>query len=496
MASRKILFVAPEVDPFVKVGGLADMVGALPKVLADLGHDVRIVCPLYRSVRRIGFWRPRPDPLGVDVGPEALWARTWETSLPGTSVPCYFLENDALYGRPGVYGEGNASYPDNDQRFIALSRGALTLCLQLDWIPDVIHAHDWTTGWIPVLLNTVLRDSPLGGAASVFTVHNLEHQGYAAREAVEYARIPPSEFHPRSLEALGAANPMKGGLYHATKITTVSPTYAQEIRRPESGCGLDDVLRFRGADLIGILNGIDLDSWNPATDPTLPARYGPNDLAGKAICKAALQHRLGLSESPDIPVFGVVARLVHQKGLDLLAAALPSVLATRDLQIALLGSGDPALEDAFRRLAAQAPGRVGVQIGFDAALARLIQAGSDSFIMPSRSEPCGLTQLYALRYGTPPVVRATGGLIDTVIPYDETTGSGQGFRFEEATAEALAEAIGVACSTYYDRPAHFAALRDRGLRGDFGWARSAAAYAQVYEWAVHARKGGDLAASA
>jgi starch synthase len=203
-----------------------------------------------------------------------------------------------------------------------------------------------------------------------------------------------------------------------------------------------------------------------------------------------------LTDAPGVPVFGVVARLVHQKGLDLLAAALPSVLATRDLQIALLGSGDPALEDAFRRLAAQAPGRVGVQIGFDAALARLIQAGSDSFIMPSRSEPCGLTQLYALRYGTPPVVRATGGLIDTVIPYDEATGSGQGFRFEEATAEALAEAIGVACSTYYDRPAHFAALRDRGLRGDFGWARSAAAYAQVYEWAVHARKGGDLAASA
>ncbi|MBM3872654.1 MAG: glycogen synthase GlgA [Verrucomicrobia bacterium] len=496
MFSRKILFVAPEVDPFVKVGGLADMVGALPKALAELGHDVRIVCPLYRSVRRLGFWRPRAEPLGIDVGPSALWARTWETSLPGAAVPCYFIENDALYGRAGVYGEGNTSYPDNDRRFIALSRAALTLCLQLDWIPDVVHAHDWTTGWVPVLLNTVLRDSPLGGAASVFTVHNLEHQGYAAREAVDYARIPPSEFHPRSLEALGAANPMKGGLYHATKITTVSPTYAQEIRRPESGCGLDDVLRFRGADLIGILNGIDPDAWNPATDATLPARYGPGDLAGKAVCKDALQRQLGLAAAPEAPLFGVVARLVHQKGLDLLAEALPALLATHPLQIALLGSGDPALEDAFRRLATANPGRVGVRIGFDAALARLVQAGSDAFIMPSRSEPCGLTQLYAMRYGTPPVVRATGGLIDTVTPYDEATGGGLGFRFHEATAAALAGAVGSACATYRDRPAHFAALRERGLRGDFGWGPSAAAYAQVYDWAVHARRGGDLAASA
>lgn len=496
MASRKILFVAPEVDPFVKVGGLADMVGALPKALAELGHDVRIVCPLYRSVRRIGFWRPRPDPLGIDVGTAAVWARTWETTLPGTTVPAYFLENEALYGRAGVYGEGNTSYPDNDQRFIALSRAALTLCLQLEWIPDVVHAHDWTTGWIPVLLNTVLRDTPLGATASVFTVHNLEHQGYAPRAAVDYARIPPTEFHARSLEALGAANPMKGGLYHATKITTVSPTYAQEIRRPDNGCGLDDVLRFRGADLIGILNGIDLDSWNPATDASLPARYGPDDLAGKAVCKAALQRRLELTETADVPVFGVIARLVHQKGLDLLVAALPALLASERLQIALLGSGDPALESAFRQLAAAAPGRVGVQIGFDAALARLIQAGSDSFIMPSRSEPCGLTQLYALRYGSPPVVRATGGLIDTVPPYHAGTGDGLGFRFNDATPEALTAAIREACDTYAHRPAHFAALRDRGLRGDFGWSRSAADYAQVYEWAIHARRGDALAASA
>jgi starch synthase len=487
VASLKILFVTPEVDPFVKVGGLADMVGALPKELAALGHDVRVVCPLYGSVKRLGDWRARAEPLGIDVGAETVWARTWETRLPGSAVPAYFLENDAFFGRPGVYGGAHGAYDDNDHRFIVLSRGALTLCLQLDWIPDVIHCHDWTTGWVPVLLNTVLRGSPLGRVATVYTIHNLEYQGYAHPRAVAFARLPASEFRADSLEALGAVNPMKGGLYHATKITTVSPTYAAEIRTPDGGFGLDAVLRFRGADLVGILNGIDAASWNPATDPSLPHHYAPGDLAGKARCKAALQVRLGLSPAPDQPVFGVVARLVSQKGLDLLAAALPRIITTMRVQVALLGSGEEGLENAFRDAAHRYLGRVGVHIGFDGSLARLIQAGSDFFVMPSRSEPCGLTQLYAMRYGAPPVVRATGGLIDTVEQYDEQTGEGLGFRFDQASPGALADTIGWANSTYYDRPAHYARLQDRGMRRDFGWGRSAAGYVDVYRWAVAAR---------
>ncbi|HRE80320.1 MAG TPA: glycogen synthase GlgA [Opitutaceae bacterium] len=485
----KVLFVTPEVEPFVKVGGLADMVGALPKELASLGHDVRVVCPLYGSVKRVGSWTPRVEPLGIDVGDAAVWARTWETRLPGTEVPAYFLENDHFFGRGGVYGDAEGAYPDNDLRFIVLARGALTLCLQLDWIPDVVHAHDWTTGFVPVLLNTTLRQSPLGNTASVFTIHNLEYQGYAHRRALSFARVPESEFHSASLESLGAVNPLKAGLYHATKITTVSPTYAEEIRTPAGGFGLDHVLRFRGGDLIGILNGIDADSWNPSQDAALPAKYSAESLGGKLACKSALQLRLGLSPHREIPIFGVVARLVSQKGLDLLAEALPYVMGSMQVQFALLGSGDPGLENAFREAARRFPGRVGVHIGFDGSLARLIQAGADFFVMPSRSEPCGLTQMYAMRYGTPPVVRSTGGLIDTVENYDERTGSGTGFRFNDATPLALANTLGWACSTYYDRPQHYRSLQVEGMRRDFSWRRSAARYADVYTWARQQRSG-------
>lgn len=488
MRPLKVLFVTPEVDPFVKVGGLADMAGALPKELAALGHDVRIVCPAYSRVQVIGDWTPRAEPLGVDVGDAAQWARTWQTMLPGARVPVYLIEHEHYFGRPAVYGGAEGSYGDNDYRFIFFSRAALTLCQQLDWIPDVVHCHDWTTGLVPVFLNTTLRGTPLGRVASVFTIHNLEHQGYCAPRAVAFARLPWSEFRADSLESYGQVNLMKAGLYHSTKLTSVSPTYAEEIRTPAGGFGLDDVLRLRGADLVGILNGID-ESWNPATDPSLPARYTRDDLAGKARCKAALQERLRLTVDPRVPLLGIVSRLVWQKGLDLLAEALPHVLDRMHLQIAVLGSGDPGLEHAFRTAAAQYPGRVGVHLGFDAGLARLIQAGSDCFLMPSRSEPCGLTQMYAMRYGTPPIVRATGGLIDTVEPYIEGAGRGTGFRFEDATPLALYNTIGWACATYYDRPDEFRELQRQGMARDFSWRPSAERYVDVYRWAVAARTG-------
>lgn len=491
MRPLKVLFVSPEVEPFVKVGGLADMVGALPKELAALGHDVRVVCPAYGSIRVQGEWTPRPQPLGVDVGPDTHWARTWVTALPGARarVPVYCLEHEGYFGREGVYGDAHGSYPDNDYRFIFLARAALTLCLQLDWIPDVVHGHDWTTGLVPVFLNTILRDTPLGRTASVFTIHNLEHQGYAHRRAVAFARLPWAEFRPDSLEALGAVNPLKGGLYHATKITTVSPTYAEEIQTPAGGCGLHGVLRFRSADLIGIVNGIDADAWNPAHDPALPATYTADHLDGKLRCKQALQERLGLTVDPRVLVLGVVARLVSQKGLDLLAEALPHVLDRMQVQFAILGSGDPGLEHAFRWATQAFPGRVGAHIGFDGRLARLIQAGSDCFVMPSRTEPCGLTQLYAMRYGTPPLVRATGGLIDTVEPYREGTGLGTGFMFQDATAAALYHTIGWACATFYDRPDEFTQLRRNGMARDFGWGANAGRYVDVYRWAIAARTG-------
>lgn len=489
MRALKIFFVSPEVEPFVKVGGLADMVGALPIELAKLGHDVRIVCPAYGLVKRVGEWRTLDQPLGVDVGPAAQWARTWVTTLPGTGVPAYFLENHDHFGAAEVYDSPWGARADNDLRFAFLCRGALALCQQLDWIPDVVHGHDWTTGLLPVMLNTTLRDTPLRRTASVCTIHNLEHQGYSPARVVDFARLPRGEFLRDGIESGGMVNLLKAGLCHSTKLTTVSPTYAKEIVTTDGGFGLDGVLRFRAGDLAGILNGIDDESWDPARDRALPANYSAAGLHGKALCKAALQRRFGLEENPVIPLYGVVSRLVAQKGLDLLAEALPAVLDRMAIQFVLLGSGDARLENTFQWAAQACRGRCGVQTGFDAKLARLIQAGSDFFVMPSRTEPCGLTQMYAMRYGTLPIVRATGGLVDTVENYVEGQEKGTGFVFHAATAEALADTLGWACATYYDRPQEFAGLQQRAMARDFSWRQSAGHYVEVYRWAVEQRTG-------
>ncbi len=459
------------------------MVGALPKELAALGHDVRVVSPLHGSTKRVGQWTMREKPLGVEVGPDTRWAAVWESTLPGTVVPAYFIEHDWYFARPEVYSEA----PDNAFRFAFLCRASLTLCLQLDWIPDVIHCHDWTTGLVPVLLNTTLRDSALGRCATVFTIHNLEHQGYAPRSLVDFTRLPWSEFHSHSLESLGGVNMMKAGLYHSTKLTTVSPTYAQEIRTPGGGCGLDGLLRFRGADLVGILNGIDEPAWDPATDKTLPAPFSASDLSGKAMCKQALQTRLGLEVDPAVPLVGIVARFARQKGLDLVTDAMSEIMTSTRAQIAVLGSGDASVEAGFRWAAAAFPGRVGVHIGFDGKLARVIQAGSDFFLMPSRAEPCGLTQMYAMRYGSLPIVRATGGLVDTVPDWAQEDGTG--FVFDHADAKAVAWAVGRANAAFYDDSARFRAAQVRAMGRDFSWGQSAARYVDVYRWAVASRTG-------
>ena len=485
----KILFVTPEVEPFVKVGGLADMVGALPKELAKLGHDVRIVCPAYGSVKRLGDWRAHDEPLGVEVGPTGLWARTWETVLPGSAVPVYFLENHDFFARPEVYTSPWGACEDNDLRFAFLSRGALALCQQMQWTPDVVHCHDWTTGLLPVMLNTTLRSTPLGAAATIFTIHNLEHQGYSSSRVVDFARLPWGDFLRDQLIIGGNINLVKAGLYHSTKITTVSPTYANEIKTPAGGFGLDDVLRYRAGDLVGIVNGIDDESWDAARDRTLPANFTAADLAGKAACKAKLQEYCDLEVNPRVPLFGVVSRLAAQKGLDLLTAALPGIMERMKVQFVLLGNGDFGMENTFKWAAHAFRGRFGAHIGFDGKLARLIQAGSDFFVMPSRSEPCGLTQMYAMRYGTLPVVRATGGLVDTVENFAEGQGRGTGFVFHDATASALADTVGWACATYYDRPAELAGLQQRAMAKDFSWRWSAGQYVDLYRWAVESRTG-------
>lgn len=483
----KILFITPEVDPIVKVGGLADVVGALPKALALMGHDVRVVCPLYGSIQPKGNWVTHQTPLSVRMGVGDMHARVWETCLPGSSVPAYFLEHHEFFGRPEVYEGPWGDHKDNPQRFSFLSRAGLQIAYWLDWIPDVVHAHDWATALVPVFQNMLSRHDPLYRAASVLTVHNLQHQGYCDKSILPWSGLPMDLFRPDGLESVGAVNMLKGGLYHATKITTVSPTYAREVQTAEGGAGLEHVLKFRSADLVGVINGIDTDAWDPQRDPYLSEWFSPDNLSGKALCKQALCQRFGLQYDPQIPVFGVVSRLYEQKGLDLLNAIIPRIMEEMRVQFVILGSGDHGLEASFSHYAARYPGRFGTWIGFNNARAHEIYAGCDCFLMPSRFEPCGLGQIYAMRYGTPPVVRATGGLADTVEQYVEGKGTGSGFCFQLATPDALYYTIGWACSTFYDRPEEFRQLQINGMRKNFSWESSAAVYEQVYLWASEER---------
>lgn len=478
---------APEVAPYVKIGGLADIVGSLPRALSQLGHDVRIVCPYYGFLAKEG-WPRQEGTLIVPMGPGPEFAAVVETTLPETSVPLYFIEYEKYFDRYEVYAGPWGDHADNGERFSFFSRASLSLCRKLDWIPDVIHCHDWTTGLVPVYLNTTEQRTPLGDVATVMTVHNLKFQGIFRPELLNYAGIPWDTFRTDGLECMGSLNMMKGGLYHSTKISTVSPTYGEEIQGPERGEGLNHVLKFRAGDLVGILNGIDAGAWDPATDKALPAPYHANDLRGKAICKAALQKELGLKEDPRIPIFGAVARLYDQKGLDLLADILDRVMASMQVQVVVLGSGDPVIESRLKAAEGRYPERIHVTIGFNEGLSRRIYGGADFFLMPSRFEPCGLGQMYAMRYGAPPIVRSTGGLVDTVDQYEEGFHRGSGFRFELPTPDALYFTMGWACSTFYDRPDDLKMLRENGMNKDFTWKYSGQAYQNLYQWAIDSRR--------
>ena len=486
----RVLFVSSEVSPFAKTGGLGDVAGSLPRALRARGIDVRVILPLYA-----GFpWDELEildGALTVPLGVGPVPARLRLGRLPRSEVPVYFLENHGYFDRPHLYGPPERAYDDNIERYAFLSRGALEAARALGFPADVIHAHDWHTGLVPVYVNLDSGLGPLQGTPTLFTIHNLAHQGVAGPEALRVTGIGYDQMSPRSLEHFGTLNVMKGALRHATLISTVSPTYAREIQSPEYGFGLDGVLAERGDDLRGILNGIDMEEWSPASDPHLPARYDSGNLRGKAVCKETLQREAGLPVRPDVAVFGLVGRLTGQKGVDVLAAVLPA-LAGLDLQFVMLGSGEPEIEEAFLRVASAHPDRMRVWIRFDARLAHLIEAGADFFLMPSRFEPCGLSQLYSLRYGTLPIVRATGGLVDTVQNYDERTGAGTGFVFQDLTPKSLQDTVGWALSTYYDRPAHVEAMRKRAMAQDFSWDRAAAAYETVYREAYARRRGHPL----
>ena len=485
--ARSILFVASECAHFVKAGGLGDVVAALPAALRHLGHDARIVLPRYDVISDAGLVR-HPDPLGVPLGSGTAWAGVLETRLPGSDVPVYLLEHHALFGRGYLYDPPGGVGHDNLIRFAFLCRGATELCKYLGFLPDVFHVHDWPSALLPIYLNTIEAHGPLARAASVLTIHNLGHQAKFPASDLPATHIPWSEFRADGLEDFGAVNPLKGGLYHATKLTTVSPSYAKEIRTPEGGAGLDAVARFRGGDLIGILNGIDEGVWDPRRDFAIPARFNDDDLDGKAICKRALQREMGLDERPDVPLIGVVSRLSAQKGTDIVLASLTRLLDL-DVQVVVLGSGDPAAEGYLAMRSRHGAGRFHAWIGFSEDVAHRIEAGADLFLMPSRFEPCGLNQMYSQRYGTLPIVRATGGLDDTVENYDASTGTGTGFKFLDLSPDSLVATVAWASETYRQRPSHFRAMQRQAMKKPFGWDRAALQYADVYDWAVRERTG-------
>ncbi|MBN2735583.1 MAG: glycogen synthase GlgA [Spirochaetales bacterium] len=488
----KILFVTPEAVPFAKTGGLADVTGALAKELSSIGHDVRIIMPRYYIIDKDHWKLKKHDaPLGVPLGRiGTCWAAVYEGFIPDSNVKVYFIEYEHFFGRKGLYfDETGNGFLDNDNRFAFLSRAAMELSLYLDFIPHVIHSHDWQSAAVPVFLNTVYAETPLARCASLFTIHNMQHQGDFYEGLMDVLEVSWDHFHPQGLEKNGKVNLLKGGIYHSTLVNTVSPSYAEEIKTPEFGWGLEGVIRDRGADLYGIINGIDYDIWNPETDKLIAANFSSDNLEGKDVCKADLQRAMGLSLRPHVPVIGIVTRLVFQKGIDLLATIIDKLLEDMDIQIVLLGTGEVWSHFYFSDAAERHPGKLGVFIGYNDQLAHKIEAGSDFFLMPSRFEPCGLNQLYSFSYGTLPIVSARGGLNDTVINLDERTGQGTGFKMFDLTPEALYNTIGWAVHHYYNSPELIRKMKQRVMKLRFSWEESAREYQSLYYEAVKRRIG-------
>jgi starch synthase len=485
----RILFVASECAPYAKTGGLGDVVAALPKALRRLGHDVRIVLPLYSSIDRAKFGITFETTACVHMGQgEENWVGVHSAALDG-EVPVWFVDYERFFNRPGIYDHAGGEYSDNAFRFALLSKSATQICKDREFIPDIIHVHDWPSALVAVFLKTWDRVlSPLSSTASVLTIHNIGYQGIYHASAFPYIGVGGQYFNPDVFEYYGQLNLLKAGIHFADALTTVSPTHAREILGTEGGMGLAQHLQRRSGDLFGILNGVDYEHWNPATDSLIPARYTPDDLSGKAVCKAALQEKFGLERRADLPVFGIVSRFAQQKGFNLLREALPRALRDMLMQLVVLGTGDKNTENFFHFLSNSSPGRVGSFIGFSNELSHLIEAGSDFFLMPSLYEPCGLNQSYSMKYGTLPVVRATGGLDDTVQNYDERRGAGTGFKFWETTGRALYDTIGWAVSTWFDRPQHMAQLRQQAMAQDFSWSDSALKYVEVYEHALRNKR--------
>lgn len=489
----KVLIVASEAAPFAKEGGLGDAVGALPRFLKKMGHNVRVVLPrYYRIDKKKHGLKHMSGSLGVPMGIlGTLWGAVFESKMPGPDAPIYFVEYEQFYGRTGnLYNAPDGhGYIDNNNRFVFLSRAALELCKMIKFKPDIIHVHDWHTAIIPVYLNTIYRyDTFFKDTVTLLTIHNIQYQGDFNKELMHVLEVGWEHFNFLELESYGKINLLKGGIYHATLINTVSPTYAREIQTPEFGYGLQDIVKDRASDLNGILNGVDYKEWDPETDPLIAANYSENDMSGKAICKCDIQKTFGLPERADIPVIGMVSRLVNQKGIDILAKAMHRILAYK-LQFVMLGTGEPWAHDYFKDIQHIYPDKFACHIGYNNSLAHKIEAGADFFLMPSRFEPCGLNQMYSLRYGTLPIVSATGGLNDSVANFNKSPLKGTGFKFSNLTEDSLCNAIARAIHTYYSRKDVIEILIKRAMQKRFTWGKSAKKYEETYCKAIKKRKG-------
>jgi starch synthase len=489
-----IAFAASECVPFSKTGGLADVVGALPRALAALGHQVSVYVPRYRQTKLAD---PQTVVRSITIPFDDKY-RFCSVVTAGASagVRFYFVDYPPYFDREALYGTPAGDYPDNAERFALFSRAVLEASKVLG-VPHVFHCHDWQTALVPVMLRTLYAEDPaLREVATVFTIHNMGYQGLFPSDTLPLLMLPWDLLTISKMEFFGQVNFLKGALVYSDFITTVSRKYSQEIQTTEYGFGLDGVLHARAATVSGILNGVDYDEWSPQTDKFIVAKYSPQDLSGKLKCKQDLLHAFGISTAAadaKVPVIGIVSRFAAQKGFDLIAQIMDR-LAREEIIMVVLGSGDKLYEEMFQRLNKQFPNKIAAKIAFDNAIAHKIEAGADMFLMPSRYEPCGLNQIYSLKYGTVPIVRATGGLDDTIEPWDARTGKGTGFKFHDYTGEALLATIKQALLAYQD-PSSWLTLMRNGMSRDFSWGASAREYGKIYDRARHLRSAGAATAA-
>ncbi|MCX6908118.1 MAG: glycogen synthase GlgA [Verrucomicrobia bacterium] len=474
----RIILVGSEMAPFVKTGGLADVIGALSRELAALGHEVVTFLPLYRAVKeKAAAAQCVSNNIRVPLGGRSVVGAIYELPL-AERQRVVFVRQDELFDRAGLYGEADRDYTDNAARYLFFSKAVVASIPALRFVPDVLHAHDWQAAFVPLWWSRTL--APAWRLRTVFTIHNLAYQGMCPREQFELTNLPADYFGVDGLEFYGGVNLLKAGLLYSDVLTTVSRHYAEEIQTKEYGCGLEGLLKSKRAKLHGVLNGADYTAWNPLTDRCIAANYDRRSLANKVVCKRGLLDALGLPvERAWAPLIGMVSRIVEQKGYDLVAEAVPQMV-TMGASLAILGKGDAKLEKRLQKLAERFPTRLSLKLGFDEALAHQIEAGADMFLMPSRFEPCGLNQMYSLRYGTVPIVRATGGLADTVQPYHPGAQTGNGFLFDACTPDALLGAVARALETYRQRQ-HWARVVQNGMACDFSWRKSALQYLSLYQ---------------